>query len=175
MKYILENLMSKLVVLLTLFITTLFSNQAPESFSFFGLSGSQNKMSFSTSSTLPGENATLPGLRYGQQTLDWRTMFTISGKKDMYDLSVEIDKILLDDMFGYPEVRPYLGLTLGYLHYENVSIEEEDGYYYGGAFGFVVYLTDNIDLDISYQYKKVKDIDALNTLKGPSIGIHYFY
>jgi hypothetical protein len=167
--------MSKLVVLLTLFTATLFSNQVPESFSFFGLSGSQNRINFNKSSTLPTEDITLPGLRYGEQTVDWRTMFTLSVGKDMYDLSIEIDKILLDDIFGYPEVRPYLGLSVGYLHYEDIAIEKEDGYYYGGAFGFVIYLTDNIDLDISYHYKKVKDIDEINTIKGPSIGVHYFY
>lgn len=167
--------MSKLLVLFVLLITTLFSNQEPESFSFFGLSGSQHQVSFNKDSTLSGENELLLGLRYGQQTVDWRTMFTVSGKKNMADLSLEIDKILLDDIFGYPEVRPYIGLTLGYLHYNDVTIEEENGYYFGGAFGFLVYLTDNIDLDISYHYKKVSDIDFLETLKGPSIGVHYFY
>ena len=167
--------MSKLLVLFVLLITTLFSDQEPESFSFFGLSSSQSQVSFSKDSTLSSENELLLGLRYGEQTVDWRTMFTISGKKNMADLSLEIDKILLDDIFGYPEVRPYLGLTLGYLHYKDVTIEEENGFYVGGALGFLVYLTDNIDLDISYHYKKVSDIDFLETLKGPSIGVHYFY
>ena len=167
--------MSKLLVLFALLITTLFSNQEPESFSFLGLSGSQNQVSFTKDSSLSSEKAILPGLRYGQQTVGWRTMFTLSGKKDMVEFSLEIDKILLDDIFGYPEVRPYLGLTLGYLHYKDVTIEEENGFYVGGAFGFLVYLTDNIDLDISYHYKKVSDIDFLETLKGPSIGAHYFY
>lgn len=167
--------MSKLVVLLTLFITTLFSNQAPESFSFLGLTGSQYRTGFNKASTLLSQKENFPGLRYGQQTIDWRTMFTLSGQKELYDASLEIDKILLDDLFGAPEVRPYVGFTFGYIHYENLTIGKEDGYYYGAALGFVIYLSDDIDLDISYHYKKVKDIDFLNTLKGPSIGLHYFY
>ena len=170
--------MSKLLVLFVLLITTLFSNQEPESFSFVGISGSQNQVSFTKDSTLSNEKVILPGLRYGQQTVDWRTMFTLSGEsgeKDMIEFSLEIDKFLVDDIFGYPEVRPYFGLTLGYLHYKDSAIEKENGYYYGGAFGFLIYLTDNIDLDISYHYKKVSDIDFLETLKGPSIGAHYFY
>jgi opacity protein-like surface antigen len=167
--------MSKLVVIFTLFFTTLFSNQEPESFPFFGLSGSHNQISFSKASALPREKEIFPGLRYGEQTLDWRTMFTLSGKKEMYEASLEIDKILLDDIFGYPEVRPYLGASVGYLHYDNINMDKKNGYYFGGAFGFLIYVTDNIDLDISYHYNEVKDIDFLETLKGPSVGIHYFY
>jgi len=170
-----ENFMSKLVVLFTLFVTTLFSNQEPESFPFFALTASQYQIDFNTISNIATEKEVLVGLRYGQQTVDWRTMFTFSGQKKIQEFTLEIDKILMDDMFGYPEVRPYLGATLGYLHYENDTLEEENGFYYGAAFGFLIYLTDNIDLDISYHYKKISDMEPLKSIKGPSFGIHYFY
>jgi len=167
--------MSKLIVLFTFFMTALFSNQVPESFSFFGLTATQSNIDFKNISNIQSEKEILLGLRYGQQTVDWRTMFTFSGKKKIQEFTLEIDKILLNDMFGYPEVRPYLGATLGYLHYEEDALVEENGYYYGGTFGFLIYVTDTIDLDISYHYKKVKDMEPLDTMKGPSIGIHYFY
>jgi len=167
--------MSKLIVLLTFLTTALFSNQASESFSFIGLNTTQSHIGFNNISNMQSGNEILPGLRYGQQTVDWRTMFTFSGKKEIQEFTLEIDKILLDDMFGYPELRPYLGATLGYLHYDEDALVEQDGYYYGGAFGFLIYLTDTMDLDLSYHYKKVKDMEPLNTMKGPSIGIHYFY
>ncbi len=162
-------------VLLTLFLTALFSNQLPESFSFTGLSTAKNQTDFGSLSKIQSQKETLIGVRYGQQTLDWRTMFTLTGGEKIGEFTLEIDKILLDDLFGYPEIRPYLGGMLGYLHYDDNQLTNQDGYYYGGAFGFLFYLTDRIDLDLSYQYKKVKDIDPLNTIKGPSMSIHYFY
>ncbi len=167
--------MSKLIVLLTFFVTALFSNQASESFSFLGLTTTQNNIDFTNISNIQSEEEVLVGFRYGEQTIKWRTMFTFSGNKEIQELTLEIDKILLDDMFGYPEVRPYLGATIGYLNYKNDTLVEENGYYYGGTFGFLIYLTDTIDLDISYHYKRVEDMEPLDSMRGPSIGVHYFY
>ncbi|MCF6243551.1 MAG: hypothetical protein L3J43_00775 [Sulfurovum sp.] len=177
MKYILETFMFKHVLLFTLLMTTIFSNQVEdtETFSFAGLTATGSKVDFKGTSNLTDSKNTLVGLRYGQQTVDWRTMFTLSGKKETQEFTLEIDKILMDDIFGYPEVRPYLGATIGILHYEDAALTEEDGYFFGGAFGFLIYLTDNIDLDISYHYKKIKDMEPLSNIRGASIGVHYFY
>lgn len=169
--------MLKHVVFFTFLMTAIFSNQAKEdeTFSFLGLTVGETKVDFKNISNITSNTDMLVGFRYGQQTVDWRTMFTLSGNIDKQEVTLEIDKILMDDVFGYPEVRPYLGATIGYLHYENNALEEENAYSYGAAFGFLVYITDNIDVDISYHYKKVKEMEPLDSMMGPSIGIHYFY
>lgn len=168
--------MSKLLVVFSLFLTTLFANQAAETFPFLGLTVTTDTIDFKSDSNISDEKETTFGIRYGKQTLDWRTMFTISGNNTVQNFSVEIDKILMDDMFGYPEVRPYLGATVGYMRYDKDFLTDRDyGFYYGGNFGFLIYITDYVDADISYHYYNVDDIEPLRSMQGASFGIHYFY
>jgi len=115
-------------------------------------------------------------LRYGKQTLDWRTIFTYEFKKSDYrSFSVEIDKILLDALFGTAKLRPYLGLSGGVLKYKKNPLEDTDGFYYGGNTGFIVYLTDTIDLDLNYRYNIVQEIKSIDSIKGATFSLHYFY
>jgi hypothetical protein len=159
-----------------LFITSLFG-QSSKDFSFTGLS-----LSTQTIDIITGESTqeTGFGLRYGQQSLDWRTTFSLDYTQDAYgSFSVEVDKILLDNMFGTPKFRPYLGGVIGYMNFDddqlNVSFEETDGFYYGGNFGFIIYAADNIDIDISYHYYSVQNLDFLDDLHGATLAVHYFF
>jgi len=167
--------MPKVIIIFVLLLSALFAEEELETFPFFGITASQYQLDLDSSVKLNDNKETFFGLRYGKQTLDWRTMFTLSGNEELQNFSLEIDKILMDDIFGYPEVRPYLGATVGYIHSEKDNIQDSDGLYYGGAFGFLIYITDNIDADISYHYNKLEDIEPLKSTKGASIGIHYFY
>jgi len=169
--------MPKVIIIFALLLSALFAEEELETFPFLGITASYHQIDFDSSAKLDDNKETLLGFRYGKQTLDWRTMFTLLGDNNIQNFSVEleIDKILLDDMFGYPEVRPYLGATIGYTHNESNDLQDSDGVYYGGAFGFLIYITDNIDADISYHYNKLEDIEPLSATKGVSIGIHYFY
>ncbi|MDD3591935.1 MAG: hypothetical protein PHO65_04805 [Sulfurovum sp.] len=121
------------------------------------------------------------GIRYGQQSLEWRTMFSLEYYPNNYaSYSIEIDKILLDEMFGTPKIRPYLGGTIGYLKYDKNALEgiphdETVGIYYGGNIGFILYAADNIDIDLGYRYYKVGNLDFLDHLHGPTLAIHYFF
>ena len=176
--------MSRFFVLFLLTLTLLFSKNIEE-FPFIGVTVGIHTIDIvpitPTNPISPAvdvsssEDETTVGIRYGKQTLDWRTMFTLSGNKDYQSFSLEIDKILMDDLFGMPELRPYLGATVGYLHYDNDAFLNDDGIYYGGNFGFLVYVTDSIDADISYHYYKLQDMEPLDTLQGGTLGIHYFY
>ena len=162
--------MLRYIVLVSFLFTTLFAQQKAEEFHFIGLTVSTDSMEYESNSGLSDQDETTFGLRYGRQTLDWRTVFTLSGNGDLQNIGLEVDKILVDALFGMPEIRPYLGASAGYLHYE-----ESDGYYYGGNFGFLLYATDTIDVDLSYHYYRVNELEPLDTMQGASLSIHYFY
>jgi len=156
---------SKIILILIFTLSSLFSQEA-EKFPFIGLGISAQTIDIKNTISL----------RYGKQTLDWRTFFTYEFKNTNYQsLSVEIDKILLDELFGTPKLRPYIGLSGGILKYKDDSLEDTDGFYYGGNSGFIIYLTDTIDLDLSYHYNVVQEIKTLDSIQGATFSLHYFY
>jgi hypothetical protein len=163
--------MSKIVLILIFTFSFLFS-QDDEKFPFVGLGISAQTVDINTHNNT--ENTI--SLHYGKQTLDWRTYFSYEFKSSDYQsLSVEIDKILLDELFGTPKLRPYLGLSGGILKYKDDSLEDTDGFYYGGNSGFIIYLTDTIDLDLSYHYNIVQEIKTVDSIQGATFSLHYFY
>jgi len=174
--------MFRTLIVSILFLTSLFGESSKD-FSFIGLSVATQNINID-----PGESSWESGFafKYGQQSLDWRTTFTVDYTTDSYyGAFVEIDKILLDDMFGTAKLRPYLGGVAGYMKVDkdelNIALEdselfeETNGFYFGGNFGFIIYATDNIDLDLSYHYYKVQNLDFLDDLHGASLGAHYFF
>jgi opacity protein-like surface antigen len=100
----------------------------------------------------------------------------------------------MDSMFGTAKVRPYVGATLGYIRYDedvivdyndnrilddeandrNTTISNKDGYY-GLDFGMLFYVTDNIDMDVSYHYYFMDRLEPLDTMRGATFALHYFY
>ena len=143
-----------------------------ESFAFLGMGLSTQSIDLKDNN----QRETTLFLRYGKQTLDWRTMFSYEFQGSNYQqFSVEIDKILLDEMFGTPKVRPYLGLSAGVLKYKDDTLDDTSGFYYGGNTGFIFYLTDTIDLDLNYHYNVVQEIETLDSINGVSLSLHYFY
>lgn len=167
--------MFKFTLLFTLLFTTLFSQQKNEQFPFMGATLSTHAIDLKSTDQTSSQNETVLGFRYGKQTLDWRTVFTLSGNNDLQTFGMEIDKILLDELFGTAKIRPYLGATIGYLHYDKNDSLESDGFYYGGNFGFLIYATATIDVDLSYHYYKVSGLDPLDTMQGASLSLHYFF
>ena len=165
-----------------LFILMLFFNladaQFQKNFPFVGIFASTETINLNNED--PTHKSGI-GIRYGQQSQDWRTTFTLDHHNQSYNsFSVEIDKILLDEMFGTPKLRPYLGGTAGYLKYdedalEGIPFEESNGFYYGGNFGFIIYATDDIDVDLGYHYYKVQNLDFLDDLHGLTLAVHYFF
>jgi len=174
--------MFRTLIVSILFLTSLFGESSKD-FSFMGLSVATQNINID-----PGESSWEGGfaLKYGQQSLDWRTTFSLDyTKNSYYGAFVEIDKILLDNMFGTAKLRPYLGGVAGYMKVDkdelNIALEdselfeETNGFYFGGNFGFIIYATDNIDLDLSYHYYKVQNLDYMDGLHGASLGAHYFF
>ncbi len=166
-----ELIVSKIIFIFIFTLSLLFSQEV-EKFPFAGLAVSAQTIDINTQN----KKETTISLHYGEQTLDWRTVFAYEFKNSDYQsLSVEIDKILLDELFGTPKVRPYLGLSLGVLKYKDDSLEDTDGYYYGGNAGFIIYATDNIDIDLNYHYQVVQEIGTLDSINGATLSLHYFY
>ena len=162
--------MLRVLILFSLFSSLLFSREAEE-FPFAGLAVSSQSVDIHTQKS----NDTILSLRYGRQTLDWRTILSYQFGDSYKSLSVEFDKILLDELFGTPKVRPYLGLSVGTLKYKDDSLEDTSGYYYGANAGFIFYLTDRIDADLGYYYNIVQEIESLDTIRGITLSLHYFF
>ena len=168
----LKELIVSKIIFIFIFTLSLLLSQEVEKFPFVGLAVSTKTLDINTQNNK--ENTI--SLQYGKQTLDWRTVFAYEFKNSDYQsLSVEVDKILLDELFGTPKLRPYLGLSGGVLKYKDDSLEDSDGYYYGGNTGFIIYLTDTIDLDLNYHYNVVQEIKTLDSIQGASFSLHYFY
>jgi len=177
--------------LLSLLCTTLLIQylQAEEQYPFIGLSVSSQTIGYANRGESKGEDEHSNGisLHYGKQTQEWRTLFSIDYLNDTYTgFGVEIDKVLMDSMFGTPKLRPYLGLSLGYIHFDNLddapllsdetkSDLESNGFYYGGNFGFLIYTTDRIDVDLNYHYYRATNLDYLDDIHGATLSVHYFY
>jgi opacity protein-like surface antigen len=171
---LLENHMKRITLLFLLTCSLLFSEKMEE-YPFLGITISTQTTDIVDVSDIDSQTETSIGIRYGRQTIDWRTMFTFEYVSDIYrSFSVEIDKILMDDMFGFPEVRPYAGAVAGAVTYLGGD-DEASTYFYGVNAGFIIYATDNIDADLSYHYYRVSDFEELNNLQGVSLSLHYFY
>ena len=192
--------MTKFLMLFIFLFSTLFAES--ESFPFIGVTVSSQTVDLKPIATdppnrlnIPGsENETTFGLQYGVQTKDYRTTFTVEGNNNFQTIDVEVDYILFDEMFGTPKIRPYVGATLGYIHYDetliteynenriaddiandrNTSISTSDGYY-GLDLGFLFYVTDDIDLDVGYHYYFMDRLEPLDTVNGATFSLHYFY
>ena len=52
---------------------------------------------------------------------------------------------------------------------------ETNGFFYGGNFGFILYASDSMDVDIGYHYYKTTGFDEINKLQGIALSLHYFY
>ena len=165
----------RVLAFILLFFTSINANSLQE-YSFVGISVISENAGFNAEDE---RRETGLSLRYGQQTQEWRTTFSLEHHKDLYNsLAVEVDKILLDDMFGTAMIRPYLGLGVGYMRVDdalNNTYGQSNGFYYGGRFGFIFYTSDDMDVDIGYRYYKVTNLDYLDDLHGASLAIHYFF
>jgi hypothetical protein len=162
--------MLRIIVLFSLFFTSSFTQELEE-FPFLGLTVSTQSIDIEHGS----HTETAWGLRYGKQTIEWRTMFSYMKSSDYRTFSLEIDKILMDEMFGMPEIRPYLGFSIGSLKYEKEELPDESGYFYGGNLGLIIYTTDNIDADLNYHYYLVEEFENVDNIQGATLGLHYFY
>jgi hypothetical protein len=165
-------------LLLFAFIYTSITAAKLEEFPFVGLTVASHSLDLPSTSDSEDPNVATIGVRWGKQSVDWRTLFTFEySGSGQTSLSVEIDRILMDNILGHSELRPYVGANIGMVRYSNKSIEDsaQSGYYWGLTAGIMIYVTDNIDADISFHHYNVEELDTLDHIQGASISVHYFY
>jgi|GEM_PF-995926 len=118
-------------------------------------------------------------LRYGQQTVDWRTTLNFDQVKSYnHQYQMSIDNFLTDTLFGTPKIRPYLGATAGKVYFDKTHLTASQEYsdtFLGARGGFVIYTTDLLDSDIGAYYYHPQNIKEVDKLYGVSISLHYFY
>ena len=145
---------------------------AEEQFPFIGASVSYQQTELENGDN---SNHTTGAFHVGKQTLRWRTTFGLEYGQDLGMVTLNVDYIPFDTMFGTPKIRPYLGANINYIHYKNDAVDDSNGYSYGAQTGFILYATDRIDIDIGYHYNVVQKIEGLDTLQGATLSLHYFY
>jgi opacity protein-like surface antigen len=118
------------------------------------------------------------GIRLGAQTNEWRTTFLF----DYFDSSDDdqnVEKGLLTvDYFFYNSgtemnVRPFIGVNLGYANYESTFFDDS-GFLYGGQAGIVIGITPDIDIDLSYRYS-LSEIDVMDHAASFTFGVNYLF
>ncbi|MCF6207347.1 MAG: hypothetical protein L3J47_10720 [Sulfurovum sp.] len=145
---------------------------AEEQFPFIGASISHHEASLTG---IDDTTHTTAAFHVGKQSLHWRTTFLFEYGNNYGSAGLNVDYIPLDDLFGTPKLRPYLGVNVNYLHYQNENIDDSNGYSYGGQAGFIIYATDTVDIDIGYHYNLVQKIKDLDHIQGITLSLHYFY
>lgn len=163
--------MLKTVLLFICSYSLLFS-AVVEEFPFIGVTVSTQTLDIKKNGSV---KETTTAIQYGKQTVDLRTTFSYEFSSSYSSFNLEIDKILIDELFGSPKYRPYAGMVIGSLKYDDNTLKDSNGYYYGAALGLMLYATDNIDADLSYHYYKVKGFEDINHIKGATLSLHYFY
>ncbi len=118
------------------------------------------------------------GARVGAQNDKWRTLVSIdkfNNDESSYErLEVHAQYLLsLQQMSAYG-LRPFLGLNGGYANYEAKGGYNESGFTYGGEAGVVFDLSDNVDIDLTYQYT-ISNADAFDHVGNLILGINYKY
>ena len=167
--------MSRVFILFLLTFSTLFSQEVEE-FPFIGVTVSfESSDILTTTDAINTEENTNIGIRYGQQTVDWRSMLTYTRSNKQKFFTAEIDRILLDEIYGSSLVRPYVGLTLGIVNFDKQNFVDNSMYFYGFNAGLIIYATDDIDADISYHYYETFDDTEVANMQGATLSLHYFY
>ena len=118
------------------------------------------------------------GVRLGAQNDEWRTMIS-ADKMNNDKVSYERGELHVQYMFQLPQMtdmglRPFIGLNGGYANYEAEGGINESGFTYGGEAGIIFDVTDQIDIDVTYQYTMSRAA-AFDHAANLGIGINYKY
>jgi len=119
------------------------------------------------------------GLRLGAQNSEWRSMVTFDRFKND-EASYERGEIHADYLFHLMDggagmgIKPFIGVNGGYANYEAKGGVNENGITYGGEAGVIFDVTENIDVDLMYQYTMSR-ADAFDHVGNLKVGVNYKY
>jgi len=124
------------------------------------------------------------GVRLGAQNSEWRTMLTFDRFKNdeaSYERGEVHADYLLHVMNGISGIgiTPFIGVNGGYANYEAKAAPgkpsiNESGITYGGEAGVIFDVTENIDVDLMYQYSMSR-ADAFDHVGNLKVGVNYKY
>jgi len=160
----------------------------PEQYGFVGITGGYLNLEQSLEAEAVyfprTESKGVAGIRAGIQTNVWRTMFTVESNFESYQaFLIEADRTVVAGLIE-GKGRIYLGVSGGWIKfygdrttiYDNVLVDFEDyGYAYGGNFGFMYYLSDQVDLSLEYRYLLTSSSCSLDDIQGVNVALHYFF
>lgn len=118
------------------------------------------------------------GLRVGAQNEEWRTIIGFNYyDKDEYSvekLILSVDYLFYKyDAMNEFSVQPYIGLNMGYMNYEQGTIDES-GFLYGVQGGVIFNVMEKFDLDLGYRYS-LSNAEALDHASDVLLGVHYHF
>ena len=118
------------------------------------------------------------GVRVGAQNCEWRTLISLD-KMNNKKVSYERAELHVDYMYkmmpsGEVNIKPFIGLNTGYANYEAEGNIDENGITYGAEAGVVFDVSDNVDVDLSYQYT-LSRAKAFDHASNVGLGINYKY
>ena len=142
---------------------------AEESYTFIGVNTSLIKHNSVSSSSI--------GLKYGVQNKMWRSSLNLEYAKDGQDTLTsfifQADKGIFKNSVKHLNLKPHVGFSLASIQHKNTKTER--GFGYGINTGVTYLLNQKTDLDLTYRYMKVNQIDALNSINSLNLSLHYFY
>ncbi len=124
------------------------------------------------------------GLRLGAENEEWRTMAVLSRFDSSDDDSQSYTRAFLElDYYFLGQdnlvidsfiLRPYLGVSGGWINYDGGFDENVNALTYGGQVGAIMNLTDKVDLDMALRYSLTTS-ENVDHITGATIGINYRY
>ena len=122
-------------------------------------------------------SSTSIGLKYGVQNAMWRSSLSLeyakNGSDRLTSFIFQADRGILKERVRKSNFKPHIGFSLGSIQHKNSK--KEQGFGYGVNTGITYLLNQKIDLDLTYRYMKVNQIDALDSLNSLNLSLHYFY
>jgi len=149
-----------------------------EMYDFIGI---QTGISSVNAGSKSGSDITTPtiGIKYGQQTAEWRTAvyynYSKHSKEKFHSIIAQIDHGILMEAFTGFSIKPYVGFSIGMMQHKCESSSNSD-FIYGLNTGLNYVLNNSIDLDLSFQHiwtgSKLENLDGMNNL---SLSLHYYF
>ena len=158
--------MYKIIISTLLFISSSF---AETSYTFIG--GQTSFLKYNDNS------APSIGLKYGIQRGMWRTSINLEHSKSSNNklnaLIFQVDRGIFKQATKNSNFKPHVGFSVGMLQHKSETTNK--GSAIGLNTGATYLLNNNIDLDLSYRYLAISQIDDLNSVHNLTLSLHYFY
>ena len=158
------------ILLLSLLCLSSILQAKDQVYSFLGIQTAVSEYQDTTAPSL--------GVKYGQQSQNIRTSISYdyakNSSKQYQTLLMQIDTGILEKTFRESLFKPYMGVSLGFIQYEDKNTIDK-GYVYGLNTGVTYLLNDAVDLDLGFHFMKTKKMQTINNINDLTFSLHYFY